>query len=673
MGRAVSHDTDKLIRQLSLVAFLMAERRPLTARDVKQNVEGYSEMSDEAFARRFYSDRAELLGLGVPLDSQRDEFTGEELYTLRSERYFLPELELGDDELAALQTALYLLEGQFAYAEPLRLALQNLALGRSGFEEAPTATARAVELHDPGYSPELPGRLAKLEGAIAKNRTVKFRYWSIQRDEEKERTVNPYALLFDQGQWYVIGNDLDRDKVLTFRVSRVRDDIRLATRRERDFRLPEDFDADDYRLPPAWQVGDTKGDASIEVGGDTAWWVQRLYGKHGTIDDGVFVTPYANLGILASWIVRQEGRAVPISPPELRREVHAGLKLVQERHEGDPPKVAAEAERSEADVDERPASPVPPERFGLLQALLAYLLDRCGEDTSAVIPAAELVDRFKIPAESLDEHLQLLNLVNFGGGCYAVYAELHGREVHVEKELFGDTFRSPPRLTPLEARAIRLALEFVGPMIAADAHTPLDRVRRKLEETFGEVDLSQTAEPQLDRAEEQLVRTLSEGIRQRRLVEIEYQKEEEDMLSTRIVEPYVLERRLPYWYVHTWDRGPDAQRSFRLDRMRSARLQREKYEPRPEFEIKELSGEPARIWYSPKIARWKVEEGATLLEDGAALSERPVGSEEWLLGEILSDRGEAVLLEPDDLRKRIAQRAKELAKELRVSRVAARA
>jgi hypothetical protein len=88
------------------------------------------------FARRFYSDRAELLALGVPLQSQRDEFTGEELYTLRSENYFLDKLELDDDELAALQTALYLLEGKFAYAEPLRLALQNLALGR------PASTSR---------------------------------------------------------------------------------------------------------------------------------------------------------------------------------------------------------------------------------------------------------------------------------------------------------------------------------------------------------------------------------------------------------------------------------------------------------------------------------------------------------------------------------------------------
>ena len=71
---------------------------------------------------------------------------------------------------------------------------------------------------------------------------------------------------------------------------------------------------------------------------------------------------------------------------------------------------------------------------------------------AAVIPAADIVERFHIPPESLEEHLQLLNLVNFGGGCYAVYTELQDSRVHVEKELFGDTFRSPPRLTPLEAR-----------------------------------------------------------------------------------------------------------------------------------------------------------------------------------------------------------------------------
>src|SRR6059058_4354405 len=215
----------------------MAERRPITARDVKSNVE-------------FYSDRAELIALGVPLHSQRDEFTGEELYTLRSDEYFLPQLELEDEELAALQTALYLLEGKFAYAEPLRLALQNLALGRPGFVDAPTEAARSVEVLDPDYSPEMPGRLAKLEGAISKQRTVKFDYWSISRDENAERTLHPYALLPDNGVWYVVGHDLDREDIRTFRVSRIRGDIKFATRRERDFLTLTDFDIERYRGRP---------------------------------------------------------------------------------------------------------------------------------------------------------------------------------------------------------------------------------------------------------------------------------------------------------------------------------------------------------------------------------------------------------------------------------------
>src|SRR6266511_2755363 len=421
----------------------MAERRPLTARDVKSCVEGYSEMSDEAFARRFYSDRAELTGLGVPLHSQRDEFTGEELYTLRADQYFLPPLELSDDELAALQTCLMLLDGKFAYAEPLRLALQNLALGRPGFADPPSQVAVQVERLDPDYSPEMSGRLAKLEAAISKQRTVKFSYRPISRDEETERTLNPYALLSDNGAWYVIGKDLDREDERTFRVSRIRGDIRFATRRERDFKPPAEFDVERYRARPPWQVGDIVGEARIEVAGDTAWWVERVYGKSGRLEDGVFVTGYSSLPLLASWVLRQDGRAVPASPPDLRREVADSLRRVRGRHEGSPSKPAREAPAADVDTGaERSSGPVTPERFGLLQALLAYLLAACGEERDAVIPAAELVERFQIPYEELEDYLSLLNLVNFGGGCYAVYAELHGDEVHVDKELFGDTFRS---------------------------------------------------------------------------------------------------------------------------------------------------------------------------------------------------------------------------------------
>src|SRR5918998_1493901 len=357
----MSHDTDKLIRQLSLVAFLMAERRPLTARDIKQNVEGYSEMSDEAFARRFYSDRAELRDLGVPLHSQRDEFTGEELYTLRSEQYFLPELKLEEDELAALQTALYLLEGQFAYAEPLRLALQNLALGRPTAFDAAPASGDRVLVRDPDYSAEMSGRLTKLENAISKQRTVKFRYWTISRDEESERTVNPYALLPEQGSWYLVGRDLDRDDLRTFRVSRIRGDIRFATRRERDFRAPEDFDATAYRGRQKWQFGDVVGEAEIELDADTAWWAERMI-ERGRVVDSVLHTEYADIGHLSSWVLRQDGRARPLAPPELIADVERSLALVAERHAGDAAEPAVELAEPDdgAAAPERVAGPVAP-------------------------------------------------------------------------------------------------------------------------------------------------------------------------------------------------------------------------------------------------------------------------------------------------------------------------
>ncbi len=462
----MSHDADKLIRQLSLVAFLMAERRPLTARDVKGNVEGYSEMSDEAFARRFYSDRAELTALGVPLHSQRDEFTGEELYTLRSEHYFLDRLDLDDDELAALQTALYYLEGKFAYAEPLRLALQNLALGRPGFQEAPTDTAERVRVSAPDYSPELAGRLSKLESAISKQRTIKFSYWSPQRDRVSERRLNPYALRLDEGVWYVIGQDLDRRAIRTFRVSRIRGDIRFATRRERDFRLPAEFDVEAHRVPRPWQIGEMVGRARIAVQGDTAWWVHRTLADAGILEDGVFETDYARLEPLAGWVLRQNGRAVPLEPEELREAVADGLPRLRERHEGAPPE-PARARRSDPSREpvERPAGPIAPERFGVLQALLAHLLAACGDGKHAELDADELAARFSIPREELQQTLSLLNLVNFGGGCYTVYAEVDDEAgiVRVDKELYGDVFRRPPKLTPLEARAIRLAIEYVGP------------------------------------------------------------------------------------------------------------------------------------------------------------------------------------------------------------------
>src|SRR3712207_8528726 len=86
----MAKDTEKLIRQLSLISFLMAERRPVTALEIKQEVEGYSGMNDDAFARRFYADRAELESLGIELKVRSEEHTSE----LQSRQYLVCRLLL---------------------------------------------------------------------------------------------------------------------------------------------------------------------------------------------------------------------------------------------------------------------------------------------------------------------------------------------------------------------------------------------------------------------------------------------------------------------------------------------------------------------------------------------------------------------------------------------------
>src|SRR5205085_8148358 len=98
----MAKDTEKLIRQLSLISYLMAERRPVTASEIRRDVEGYSAMNEDAFARRFYADRSELEALGIVLsvDKPVDGIVEQETYSLPPENFHLPPIEFTDQELA---------------------------------------------------------------------------------------------------------------------------------------------------------------------------------------------------------------------------------------------------------------------------------------------------------------------------------------------------------------------------------------------------------------------------------------------------------------------------------------------------------------------------------------------------------------------------------------------
>ncbi len=181
----MAKDTEKLIRQLSLISYLMAERRPVTAPEIRRDVEGYSVMNEDAFARRFYADRSELESLGIVLGVEKpvDGLVEQENYSLPPENFHLPAIEFSDQELAALRTALQLLDGEFAYAEPLRLALQQISWGRPSPLDAPAQRTIALGITGSAGGHELSIRLAKIETAIFRRKTVLFDYHTMERDE----------------------------------------------------------------------------------------------------------------------------------------------------------------------------------------------------------------------------------------------------------------------------------------------------------------------------------------------------------------------------------------------------------------------------------------------------------------------------------------------------------
>src|SRR5204863_2834927 len=339
----MAKDTEKLIRQLSLISYLMAERRPVTAVEIRRDVEGYSGMNEDAFARRFYADRAELDSLGIQLTVEKpmDGIAEQENYSLRPENFHLPAIAFTDAELAALQTALSLLDGEFAYAEPLRLALQQITWGRPSPLRAPDQRSVALGLTASAGGHELSQRLAKIETAIFRNKTVLFDYYTMERDETGPRKVDPYHLLYQGGQFYLLGHSHERGALRVFRLSRIRGKVAYASKAEHDFQRPQDFDPRAYATRSDWQLGDPVGTAEVEVDRRIAWHIERHFGRYGEVRPGkrgaiVFATPYADARLLIAWVLGLGEHARLLAPSELEREAGARISLIVERHTGEP-------------------------------------------------------------------------------------------------------------------------------------------------------------------------------------------------------------------------------------------------------------------------------------------------------------------------------------------------
>jgi proteasome accessory factor C len=691
----MAKDTEKLIRQLSLISYLMAERRPVTALEIRRDVEGYSGMNEDAFARRFYADRSELESLRIQLtvDRPADGAAEQENYSLRPENFHLPAIEFSDEELAALQAALHLLDGEFAYAEPLRLALQQITWGRPSPLRAPEQRSAALGITASAGGHELSIRLAKVETAIFRNKTITFDYYTMARDEVGSRRVDPYHLLFQGGEFYLLGYAHEREEIRVFRLSRIQGKVSYATKAEHDFRRPADFDPRAYANRSEWQLGEEQGIAEVLISERIAWQIERHFGRYGEMvpadgdghapGDRLLRTSYSNARMLVSWVLGLGEHARLLGPSELVEELSRRLALLEELHSealeladsvpaldesiGSPAQPgAASAARAgrraaAAERDPQVEAAIRPERFARLVTLASILIHagRRGER----VKIAEVCESLQLSDEELREDVNVLNVVNFGGGSYVLYAEIleEEGEIDVDPEPYSDNFDRPARLLPVEAKALVAAIDLVGEHIPEGS---LASAREKIVAALGQDPMDQglqVAHATSDDSE--VARTVSRAIVEHRLVELDYYKENEDEFSLRHVEPYALTNGQEGWYVASFDPAKHEMRHFRLDRIRRAHVTDETFEPRPEVDPgAEVEGwmrtgevqasRTARVWISPERSRWAREQRRVACElvDGSIVVELSFAGTDWLVREVLKEAGDAVVLEPEDAR-----------------------
>ena len=242
----------------------------------------------------------------------------------------------------------------------------------------------------------------------------------------------------------------------------------------------------------------------------------------------VFETDYSSARQLISWVLSWRENARLLDPPELAAEAEERLALLRDRH------------RDDFDVAETVRRPLAEAANGRRNGSLARLRRPLGVGDPArsaspawspspglligaareegSLPTKQVLDELNISLEELREDLDVLNVVNFGGGTYVLYAEIAGDRIEVDPDTYGDNFARPARLLPLEAKALVAAIDLFGDHLPQSG---LQTARGKIVEALGHDPSEEGLEIAPGRDDSSVVRTVNDAIQGHRVLELQ--------------------------------------------------------------------------------------------------------------------------------------------------------
>jgi predicted DNA-binding transcriptional regulator YafY len=147
-----------------------------------------------------------------------------------------------------------------------------------------------------------------------------------------ERTVDPYALIFNSGTWYLAGYCHLREAMRVFRIDRIQE----AQRSDNIFKRPRDFKAREF-FDESLSY-DLRYQVTIHLDPEVAPHVQREHSnwlEFEEQEDGSAIVRFGAAWLYwpASWTMGFGGAARALEPPELVELIRQRAQAILDRHE----------------------------------------------------------------------------------------------------------------------------------------------------------------------------------------------------------------------------------------------------------------------------------------------------------------------------------------------------
>lgn len=295
-------------------------------------------------------------------------------------------------------------------------------------------------------------------------------------------------------------------------------------------------------------------------------------------------------------------------------------------------------------------------RLSRLLALVPWLEQHPG------VSISDAAAHFGVQAEELEQDLWLTICCGLPG---------HGPDQLIDIQFWDEdgsihvidaqTLDRPLRLSPGEAMSLLVGLRLLAQVPGDHDRAALASATAKLEAA---ADVAQGAAYVLEDSFESTVTALRGAIAESRPVRLVYAGASRDEVTERVVEPTDIVQHGGRSYLAAWCREAGAQRTFRLDRMRSVEVLDETFPARSAPTADRLSIAPTegvavrlRVW--PR-SRWLLEtfETADVVAEGDVWETTLVVADPgWLVRLVMAQAGGLEVVAPAEVRAQVREAA----------------